>query len=41
MGEESDSARLLLSLAGNWKISEKEADELKSSIREGWGNWSC
>ncbi len=29
----------ILSFAGMWKISDKEADKLKSKVRAGWVKW--
>ncbi len=29
----------ILSFAGSWKISDKEAKELKGNIEKGWGSW--
>ncbi len=29
----------LSSFAGMWKISDKEAEELKNNIRKRWGSW--
>jgi len=29
----------ILDLAGSWKMSDKEANELKRSLRKGWASW--
>ncbi len=29
----------ILSYAGSWKISDKEAEKLKEDIRKGWSSW--
>lgn len=31
--------RSILDLAGAWKMSDKEARELKRTIRKGWKSW--
>ena len=29
----------LSDLAGSWKMSDKEADEIKKAIKKGWSSW--
>ncbi|MEK6899267.1 MAG: hypothetical protein AABW79_04185 [Nanoarchaeota archaeon] len=33
------SNKKLLEFAGIWKISDKEAEELKSNLKKGWNSW--
>ena len=29
----------IMDLAGSWNMSDKEAEELKKSLRKGWASW--
>lgn len=33
------SKRSIMDLAGSWEMSDKEAEELKRSLRKGWSSW--